>query len=119
VLNGKFISQGWDNAINEDDPDQRVQFCEWLQHKIHEDEELLSKIVWSDEAIFKLNGGVNHHNCVYWAAESPLIHVNSVVSLSGLTVWCGLFLIEGTVTGHKYGKKPFYFHQDGALPHYH
>lgn len=36
--------------MNADDPDQIVQFCEWFQHNVHEDEELVSKIAWSDEA---------------------------------------------------------------------
>jgi hypothetical protein len=46
------------------------------------------KIVWSDEATFKLNGTVNCHNCVHWAPENLHIHVNKVVNLPGLTVWC-------------------------------
>jgi hypothetical protein len=46
------------HVVNEDKPDWRVQFCEWFQHMVHEDEEFLSKIVWSDEATFKLNGTV-------------------------------------------------------------
>jgi hypothetical protein len=101
----------------------------------------LSKIVWSDEATFKLNGTMNRHICVYWASESPHIHVDQDVSLPGLT-WCGLsyrsligpFFFEGTVTGpvylsmlwtsilpaihQPYGNDPFYFQQDGAPPHY-
>jgi hypothetical protein len=35
--------------MNEDHPDQSVQFCGWIQHKIQEDEEFMSKIVWADE----------------------------------------------------------------------
>jgi hypothetical protein len=38
------------HAANEDDPDRSVQFCEWFQHKAHEYEGFVSKIVWSDEA---------------------------------------------------------------------
>ena len=38
------------HAINDDDPDRRMQFCEWFQQMLHEDEEFLTKIVWSDEA---------------------------------------------------------------------
>jgi len=52
------------DAINEDDPDRRMQFCEWFQQMVNEDEEFVTKIVWSDEAQFKLNGTVNRHNCV-------------------------------------------------------
>jgi hypothetical protein len=37
-------------VMNKNDPDQRMQFCEWSQHTAHEDEEFMSKTVWSDEA---------------------------------------------------------------------
>jgi hypothetical protein len=40
--------------MSEDNPDGRVKFCEWLQRKVHEDEAFMSKIVWSDEATFKM-----------------------------------------------------------------
>jgi len=131
------------HALNEDNPDQRVQYCEWFQNMVREDEEFMRKMVWSDEAQFKLNGTVNQHNCVYWAPENPHVHVEKEVSLPGLKVWCGLslrgligpFFFEGTVTGHVYldmlrtsilpairthfGNDEFYFQQDGAPPHFH
>jgi len=43
------------HAINDDDSDRRMQFCEWFQQMVNEDEEFVTKIVWSDEAQFKLN----------------------------------------------------------------
>jgi hypothetical protein len=96
--------------MNEDDPDRRVQYCEWFQHNVQEDGEFVKKIVWSDEAQFRLNGTVNRHNCVYWAPGNPHIHVDKAVNLPGLNVWCGLstrgligpFFFEGTVTGLAY-----------------
>jgi hypothetical protein len=33
------------HAMNEDDPDRRVQYCEWFQHKVQEDGEFVGKIV--------------------------------------------------------------------------
>ena len=53
------------HAMNEDDPDRRIEYCEWFQHMVVENEEFYRKIVWSDETQFKLNGTINHHNCVY------------------------------------------------------
>ncbi|XP_076308728.1 uncharacterized protein LOC143224177 [Tachypleus tridentatus] len=47
------------HALNEDDPDQRVEFYEWYLVKSAEDAQFPNKIVWSDEATFKLNGLVN------------------------------------------------------------
>ena len=61
------------HALNEDDPDWRLQFCEWFLHKCGEREDFQDSIVCSDEAIFKLNGTINGHNCVYWANENSNI----------------------------------------------
>ena len=51
------------HAINDDNLDRWMQFCEWFQQMVNEDEEFVTKIVWSDEDQFKLNVTVNHHNC--------------------------------------------------------
>ena len=45
---------------------------------------------WSDEVIFKLNSTINQHNCMDWTNESPNIIEEKVISVSGVTVWCGL-----------------------------
>jgi hypothetical protein len=57
------------HALNEDDPDRSVQYCEWFQNTVQEDQEFVGKMVWSDEGQFKLNGTVNRHNCVYRVPE--------------------------------------------------
>ena len=131
------------HAMNEDDPDRRIQYCEWFQHMVGEDEEFVKKIVWSDEAQFKLNGTVNRHNCVYWAPNNPRVHVDKAVNLPGVTVWCGLssrgligpFFFEGSVNGQLYlemlrttilpainvlyNNDEYFLQQDGAPAHYH
>ena len=56
---------------------------------VNEDEEFVTKIMWSDEAKFKLNRTVNRHNCVYWAPENLHVHVGKA-DLPGVNVWCGL-----------------------------
>jgi len=71
------------HAINEDDPDLQMQFFEWFQRTVNEDEEFVTKIVWSDEAQFKLNGTVNRHNCVYWAPENLHVRVGKAINLPG------------------------------------
>ena len=59
------------HALNEDDPDRRLQFCEiFLQYSI-ENPDIFNKIIWSDKAQFRLNGRVNRHNCVYWSDTNP------------------------------------------------
>ena len=36
-------------ALNENDPDRRLKFCEWFLHKCDEREDFQDSIVWSDE----------------------------------------------------------------------
>ena len=47
------------HAFNDDDPDRRVQYCEWYLQQGEENADFSTRIVWSDEAIFKLNGSIN------------------------------------------------------------
>lgn len=131
------------HAINEDDLDRRVEYCEWYLAQCVKDAIFPTKIVWSDEASFKLNGSVNRHNCTYWGLHNPHFTVDHHVNLPGITIWCGLssrgligpFFFDATVTGSVYlnllrhfimpnirqafGDEVFYFQQDGAPPHYH
>jgi len=119
-----------------------MQFCEWFQKMVNEDEEFVTKIVWSDEAQFKLNGTMNRRNCVYWAPENLHVHIGKAVNLPGVNVWCGLpargligpFFFGGTVTGEAYlemlrssilpairvlyENTEVFYQQDGALPPY-
>jgi hypothetical protein len=46
----KICIQSLLHALNKDDPARRVQFSASFQHKVHDDEKFMSKIVWSDEA---------------------------------------------------------------------
>jgi hypothetical protein len=39
-------------ALNEDDPDRRLEFGEWLLDSIQDDSTLLDRILCTDEAIF-------------------------------------------------------------------
>ena len=59
------------HGLLEDDPDRRLQFCEMMRGQFVGEVETLDKIIWSDEACFKLSGHVNRHNYVYWADENP------------------------------------------------
>ncbi|PSN47052.1 hypothetical protein C0J52_09366 [Blattella germanica] len=40
--------------------------------------------------MFKLNGTVDGHNCVYWAPENPHVHVDKAVNVLGFHMWCRL-----------------------------
>jgi len=75
-------------ALNEDDPDRRMEFCEWILDTIEEDPTLLDRILWTDEAIFQTNGRVNRHNCVYWSDTNPHFVIEQELNTSRVIV-CG------------------------------
>lgn len=128
--------------LNEDDYDRRLQFCEEMLRKVHTDDQLVSHIIWSDEAHFKIDGTVNRHNAVYYASENPHLKVTRAVATPGLTVWAGIhaagvigpFITRGTVNGERYlamletqfwpaltalpNYHRYVFQHDGAPPHW-
>lgn len=96
--------------LNEDDPDRRIEFCEKLLTMSEEDYSIFDKIIWTDEAIFKINGHVNRHNSIYWASENPRIDIERYFNVPGICVWMGIsskgiigpFFFSSTVTGKSY-----------------
>lgn len=128
------------HALHDGDEDRRLEYAENFLDMVRQDETILDRIYWSDEATFKLNGHINRHNCIYWASENPHITIQKEVNLPGVTVWAALasqgligpFFFEGTVNGHNYlnmlrtqffplvqnHENDIYFQQDGAPPHY-
>ena len=96
--------------VNDDDPDRRIEFCEKLLAMIEEDNSILDNIIWTDEAIFKLNGHVNRHNSIYWSSENPRIDIEKDFNVSGICVWIGIssngiigpFFFDSNVTGESY-----------------
>ena len=130
------------HGLLEDDADRRLQMCELFINQFHDDPELINKIVWSDEASFKLNGMVNRHNCVIYATENPHFTYEQQLNQPGITVWgalssdslLGPYFFNETVTGDNYFEmlneyvflrlrdRPDFnnllFMQDGAPSHY-
>lgn len=131
--------------LNEDDPDRRVEFCEFMMTRIDEDPNFLYNIVFSDEATFQLNGEVNRHNCRYWSDTNPFWMLESHTQYpQKVNVWAGIlndtligpFFIEGNLTAARYEEllrneivprirevagdnfDEKWFQQDGAAPHF-
>ncbi|CAF5022496.1 unnamed protein product [Rotaria sp. Silwood1] len=97
-------------ALNEDDPDRRLEFCEWILNSTQEDPTLLYRILWTDEATFQRNGRVNRHNCVYWSDTNPHFIIEQELNVPQAIVWGGIW--SNCVVG------PLFLKQDGAPPHY-
>ena len=125
-------------AISETDKISRLEFSDHIRSLSPTQ---LGNILWTDEAIFRLDGVVNRHNCIVWGTERPhpvsqSLHANQV------SVWMGFskelkltpYFFEGTVTGDSYLKmlhthvipqlqssgkmNDITFQQDGAPPHF-
>lgn len=130
------------HGLLEDDPDRRVQTCQEFMSHFRDDSHFFEKVLWSDEAIFKLNGSVNTHNCFYYALENEHRIRNTQLNQPGVTVWgaicsrglIGPYFFPGNVDGQSYLTllqtflipelhnrglmDEFWFMQDGAPAHW-
>ena len=55
----------------EGDAERRVEFANWCLLRVDTDQHFITRIIFTDEAIFYLNGHVNRHNTRLWAQENP------------------------------------------------
>lgn len=93
------------------DYERRLEFIAIMQVILHEDPDIVNKIMWTDESRFHNNGVINRHNSHYWASENPhWVRETHFQTVWGINVWCGLFngriigpyFFEGTLTGERY-----------------
>ncbi|CAF4656865.1 unnamed protein product [Rotaria sp. Silwood2] len=130
------------HELNEDDFDRRIEYCETFLSLLENEPNLIHRVIWSDEAVFKLNGHINRHNSVYWATQNPNVTIEHTMQTEGLIVWAGIwsegvigpYFFDDTVTGQSYIKmlndyfyplfhdlpdnESFFFMHDGAPAHY-
>ena len=123
------------------DPAQRMDLCHWITAH----PQLLSVILFTDEASFTRDGINNSRNVRTWSHDNP--HETSVTKFQrrfSVNVWCGLlgnkligpFVFDNNLTGNTYEvflrneltglledipliiRSQMYFQHDGAPPHY-
>ncbi|GFW28879.1 DUF4817 domain-containing protein [Trichonephila clavipes] len=78
-------------AIHQNDHQARRRFVEWAQNEIAVVPDFHTRILFSDEAHFWLNGYVNKQNCRIWSEAIPQVHVETPLHPEKLTVWCALW----------------------------
>jgi transposase len=126
--------------LTEDDPDDRLEICQWFLSQIEKNEHFLRGVLFSDEANFYANGEVNKQNHKHWSTDKP--HWFSTTKTQGaerIMVCCGVWdvhvigplFFHERVTGENYlnmlgdqmipqldelGGKPDWFMQDGPPP---
>ena len=98
-------------ALLPGDIDKRVKWAEYYLEAAERDFTYPDYILWTDEAIFHLDGHVNRHNAVIWSVQNPHAFMEcSNQKKAGVMVWAGLikdhiigpFFINGSVTGQVY-----------------
>lgn len=129
--------------LQPDDYERRKQFCVNELGRISSNRNHLPFLLFTDEAIFHLDGHVNKQNTRCWSETNPHWIIEEAVQSPKVVVWCGLwregvvgpFFFEGTVTGDAYlrmleqyvlpeleashmQREVCIFQQDGAPPHY-
>lgn len=132
-------------SLRNGDYDRRLDYCNWLLDMISDEPQLLSRILWSDEAIFRSDGTVNRHNMHYWSQNNP--HWMEEVQHQGrwsVNVWCGIldgqiigpFIFDNPLNGERYlhflrdelpllledislaTRRTMFFQHDGCPAHY-
>jgi transposase len=133
------------HALHPGDEARRFDFCNWIENWILVDPDLPNNIMFSDEALFFLNGTTNRQNYRYWSQENPnWMRGTMELNAPRVMVWCGIwgdeiigpFFFENTVTGQSYlnllendldpvlddailgRRRTMWFQQDGAPPHF-
>lgn len=110
---------------------RRREFSDWLLGNVAVDADFWTKLIFSDEAHFQLNGFVNKQNCRIWGAENPRVIQEKPMHPPRVTVWCALwaggvigpFFFENqagdavTVNGERYREmlNNYFFHQINNL----
>jgi len=126
------------HALEPADKPKRCEFARWLLNN----QDIISDILWSDEAYFSIEGTINTHNCRIWTDVKPTACISKSLHSPKLCVWMGFsaefglqpFFFDSTVTADNYlqmlqehvrpqlqRKRKLatcIFMQDGAPPHF-
>ena len=82
------------HELNEDDFDRRIEYCETFLALLQREPDVIHRVIWSDEAIFKLNGVINRHNSICWATQNPNVTWEQSMEGASLTVCVCWYLVS-------------------------
>ena len=77
-------------ALKESDKVARVNFAQHMLDEISRCPDFLDRIIFSDEAIFHLEGGVNTHNCTNWSKTNPHWTIEKSLNSPKVMVWAAI-----------------------------
>ena len=125
--------------LSDNDCEVRQAYADRMLQWHQEWTQLFENIIWSDEAVFHINGFVRLRNCFFWAKDNPKVLFPKSQNRQKLTVWCGFtatqvigpVIMRDTMNAERYLRMltdqvwPFVndqdnliFMQDGAPAHY-
>lgn len=58
-------------ALQSEDVQQQLLLCRWIIQQQLQNGNLISQVLWSDEACLTRGGVTNHHNEYVWKLENP------------------------------------------------
>ncbi|GFY04016.1 DUF4817 domain-containing protein [Trichonephila clavipes] len=90
--------------LKPNDHQAKRRFVERAQNEIAVVPDFHKRVLFSDEALFWLNGYVNKQNCRIWSEANPQVYVETPLHPEKLTVWCALW--AGGIIG------PYFFKND-------
>lgn len=133
-------------GLEPQDPQNRLDFCNWLLLQEEINDRFLPNVIFTDEARFSRDGTVNTQNMHYWSDTNPFwLRADHHQRQWSVNVWCGLYgqqligpvFFQGTLTAARYTEmilknvvEPFvddlplavrrdiWYQHDGATPHY-
>ncbi|PNF18501.1 hypothetical protein B7P43_G09037 [Cryptotermes secundus] len=72
---------------------KRVEFCDRMLKNM-EDELFLPRVIFSDEATFRLSGKVNRHNVRIWGIQNPRVTLEHVRDSPNVNVFCAVAFLR-------------------------
>ena len=67
--------------------DRRAEFCLWVIDNQNRNEAVHHTIVFSNEAVFHVNGMVNSHNLHFGATENPHMQIEKLQDRHSVTIY--------------------------------
>lgn len=93
------------------DSQRRLTFIASVAQFYESDNDIMNKIMWTDESRFNNNGIMNRHNFRYWSDKNPnwVSEVHHQIRW-GTNVWCGIlngkiigpYFYDGILNGQRY-----------------
>lgn len=135
----------YEQKLSEQDYQNRINFCNWVLTKIHEDQLFSRYVLFTDECTFSNTSQPNRRNYHHYDNENPHFKISiDQQHRFSVNVWAGIigqyiigpYFFEGNLNGERYLHflqnnlldlledvpldviRRMWFMQDGAPPHY-